>query len=487
MSEIVINGANLGNSLQSFLMADEILPGTMPSYETCKIISLYHPLGQKMVEAPIKLAQSQKRDISVPSGPETVVRDAFLAEWKALGCDKAIFNVKRQSRIYGVATMALVVDGMTGADPVDYTKLPGLRIRFTTFDPLNTAGSLVLSQDPESFDFQRPAQVKVAGKPYHQSRVVVVMNGDPIYLAYQSSAFGYVGTSVYLRALYPLKSFVNTMVTDDMVALKAGVLIAKQKEQGSIINQAMSVINAVKRQFVKEARNKNVISIGVDEEIETLNLQNIDGAAENARSNILKNIATAADMPAVLLENETMVEGFGEGTEDAKMIAGYVDGFREELAPLYDFCDRVTMYRAWTPEFYKTLVRRFPKAYAGISYTRAFQEWEAAFHAEWPSLLREPESELVKVEEIKLKNISATMQVMLPELSPINKSAVLIWAQDNMNENKRLFATPLQLDMDDQLDWDEQEAERGQALEATGSPGGDQEPKQPKPWSSATG
>jgi hypothetical protein len=67
----------------------DIEPGDQPSYELCKTIWAAHPLGAKMVEAPIAMAQSQEREISVPDSPEEMVRDAFQREWKAIGADDA--------------------------------------------------------------------------------------------------------------------------------------------------------------------------------------------------------------------------------------------------------------------------------------------------------------------------------------------------------------------------------------------------------------
>ena len=112
-----------------------------------------------------------------------------------------------------------------------------------------------------------------------------------------------------------------------------------------------------------------------------------------ARQNILENIATAADMPAILLKQETFAEGFGEGTEDAKLVAGFIDTFRREIKPVYDFMDAITMHRAWNKEFFAVMQKEFPDAYGKMSYDEAFYEWSSSFAAEWPSLLTEPEFE----------------------------------------------------------------------------------------------
>jgi len=65
-------------------------------------------------------------------------------------------------------------------------------------------------------------------------------------------------------------------------------------------------------------------------------------------------------MPAKILLQETFAEGFGEGTEDAKYVARFIDGIREEMAPLYNFFDMIVQRRAWTPDFYKLIQEDFP-------------------------------------------------------------------------------------------------------------------------------
>lgn len=451
MAETVVKGggygSSLGSSLTQLLMAEDIEPGDTPGYELCKTIYLGHPLGKKMIEAPITLAQSQARKISIPNSPESRVKEAFEREWKAIGADKHIFNTKRTSRIYGVGSIIYGALGVAPDEAIDPTKLADLDIYFNVLDPLNTAGSLVLNQDPNSPDFQKHVGIAVSGKKYHRSRSCTVMNGEPVYIAYTTSAFGYVGRSVYQPVLFPLKSFVQSMVTDDLVTLKAGLLIEKLKPAGSITDRLMAAAAGVKRNLLKLARTGNVLSISIDESIESLDLNNIDKSSEMARRHVLENIAAGDDMPAKLLNSETFAEGFGEGTEDAKQVARYVERLRNEMAPLYDFFDPIVMRRAWNPEFYKTVQAEFPD-YEGVSYNEAFYRWKNSFTAEWPSLLIEPESERIKVDETKMKSIIAMLEVLLPQMDPENKALVIQWAQDNFNENKLLFTTPLAIDIE---------------------------------------
>jgi hypothetical protein len=467
MAEVTTDGISsaTGNALMRILMAPEILPGDGASYETCKEIYLGHVLGGKMVDAPIKMAQSQAREITVPAFPGERVTDQFKRAWVALDCDNVALSVASTARIYGIGSLIYGVKGAQPKSVIDPWALASKTPYFNVLDPLNTSGSLVLSQDPNAPDFQKWTAVSAAGQAYHPSRAVVLMNERPVYIAYTNSAFGYVGRSVYQRALYPLKSFISTMITDDMIAQKAGLLVVKMKQGGSITNRIMAGFSALKREMLKGGRTGNVLNIGTEDNIETLNMMNLDGAAGFARTNIIKNIATAADMPAVMLENETLTEGFGEGTEDAKIIAGYVDGVRRWMKPVYDFLDEIVMHHAWTPEFYATIQAEFPAEYGSVDYKTAFYRWKNSFVATWPSLLKEPPSEEVKVQETILKALVSFVQVLAPEIDPENKGQLVAWVCDNVNELKLMFPNKLDLDIDAVIAWAESAPERAQASE----------------------
>jgi hypothetical protein len=469
-SELTISGSKVGATLTKLLEADDIQPGDTPSYEVCKAIYLTHPLGGKLVDSPITMAQSEPREITVQDAPEEVLQ-AFQKEWEEIGADDHIANVMRLSRIYGIASLVLGCEGVKSDEPLDMTKIWDMPIFFNALDPLNTAGSLVLNQVSTSPDFNKPISVATSGQTYHRSRYQVVMNEGPIFLAYTSSTFGFSGRSVYQRALYPLKSFVRTMIADDMIATKLGLLVAKQKSPGSIIDKAMQKIAGIKRTLLKFARSGEVLSIGVEESIETLNMQNVDGAGQFARSNIVKNIASAADTPAQLIDEETLAEGFGEGTEDAKKIIRSINGIRRKMQPVYAWFDNIVRYRAWNPEFYARMQRKYPERFGGVAYEDAFSEWRQNFAAAWPSLLIEPESERIKTEEVKLEAIIALLQSLIEQLDPANKMRVIQWAADNIGENKLLFPHELTLDWDSLEEFQAEEQERRQQAALNGPEG----------------
>ncbi|HBZ7601563.1 TPA: hypothetical protein MM046_005357, partial [Klebsiella pneumoniae] len=276
----------------------------------------------------------------------------------------------------------------------------------------------------------------------------VQQNEDPIYLAYNSAAFGFTGRSVYQRALFPLKSFIQTMRTDDMVSVKGGLLVTKIQGPSSVVNNMMQKLSGIKRMMLKRGKTGEVLQIGANDSIESIDLSNLEKPLDSSRNHILENIAAAADMPAIILNSETFAQGFGEGTEDARSVAVYIDNIREWLEPLYDYFIRICQYRAWSIEFFNSLRADFPEL--KNTYSLYFSSWINNFEYRWPSSLKEPESEKVKVDEIRFKAIVSMLEVLLPQVNTDdeNRSLLIEWAQTNANANESLFPQRLDLDID---------------------------------------
>jgi len=449
MADLVVNESGLGSQLMDILKSADIEPGTNAGYQTCKLLWEYHPLAAKMVEKPIRLALSKPRNLSIDLEPKEMLIEAFRREWERLGATNHIRDVMFIARAYGAAAIIMGTENKPTDEEVDIWALSDSSIYFNELDPLNLAGSIVTNQNPNAPDFQKPkTYITAAGQPYHPSRSCVVFNNTPIYLAFQSSGFGYTGRSVFQRALYPLKSFIQSMITDNLVSQKAGLVIAKLKPAGSIVNKLMQQSAGIKRGYLQQGGTGNVLSIDVEEDIGAIDLTNTDTAMTTARDNIIANVATGADVPALLLKDEALTNGFGEGKEDTKAIVQYIDGIREDMRQLFEFFDRIVMHRAWNRELFEAIQAEYPEVYGGKTYEQAFYDWKDAFEATWPSLMEEPESEKVKVAEVKMRGITELARTILPMCDPDNKAIVIDWIQDNINEMPEMFKSTLVLDSD---------------------------------------
>jgi len=447
MSQITVNSSALPSELMSMLNADGIQPGSQAGYELCKQLWIYHPLCGKIIEKPIQLALSKPRVITIDCEPKDMLVEAFNREWDELGATNHIRDVMYLNRVYGAAGIVYGAEGIPTTDPIDPWSLPDLELYFNQLDPLNMAGSIVTNQNPNAPDFQKPLPyTTAAGQPYHPSRACVVFNGTPIYLNFQSSAFGFTGRSVFQRAIYPLKSFIQSMITDDLVTFKAGLLIAKQKPSGSIVNNMMQWAAGIKRVILQQGATGNVLSIDIDESIEAIDMTNTATAMTTARDNIIANCASATDTPGLLLKEEAFTKGFGEGTEDSKAIVQYIDGIRNDMSSLFRFFDKIVMHRAWNKEFYESVKGAYPDEYGSVTYEQAFYKWKKAFSAKWESMLEQSDEEKAKAADIKIKGITEILRTLLPICDPENKARLVQWAADNLSEMENTYDSILELD-----------------------------------------
>ena len=450
MSEVFLNSTALPSELAQILESSNIQIGSQLSYQLCKLLWEFHPLAGKIIEKPIRLALSKNRKVTVSCGIEEQLVEAFEREWDRLGATNHIRDTMYLSRVYGASAIIYGAPNIPTDQPIDPWQLADIPdLYFNQLDPLNLAGSIVTNQNPNAPDFQKPnANITAAGQPYHQSRSCTVFCGTPIYLAFQGSSFSFSGRSLFLRALYPLKSFIQTMTVDDLVSLKAGLLIAKIQQSGSIVNRLMQSATGGKREMLKEAQTGNILSIDPAESIESIDLNNTDKAMTTARNNIIANIAAACDVPAILLKDEAYTQGFGEGTEDAKSVAQYLEALRHDMRPLFDYFDKIVQHRAWNREFYESLAAEHPEEIGTMSYEQFFYFAQNQFKATWPTLIEEKESDRVRRASEKLKAMADVVRTLGIIVDPENRARMVEWFQENINTMDILFPATMDLDIE---------------------------------------
>lgn len=447
MAEIQLN-TNLSSELSKILESDEIQPGTDVGYELCKLLWQYHPLGGKLVEKPITMAMCKPRLYNVETDPDERVVRQFEKVWKRMEMTERIKNLFFVSRCYGAAAVGVGTDGTSCKEPLPTFGLQEEDVYINVWDPLNAAGSMVTDQNPNSRYFQQANKtLKISGKQWHHSRTLKLFNGTPIYLEYQNSTFGFTGRSVFQRVLYPMKSYVGTMTANDLVSQKAGVMVAKTAQNGSVISGIMAAAAKAKREIVKIARTGGVINIGTSDEIESLNLQNIDKALNAARDNIISDIASGSDVPAVLIKEEAFSNGFGEGTEDSKAISQYVDGVRETIAPTIEYFEQLVQYIAWTEDFYTSLKNDFPDIITE-DYQTTFYLWRREFTAKWQELVEESPDKHRESDSKVVQQAVSLFSAVSPQVDPVNRANLADWLSNVANATKTYGDVPLIIDMD---------------------------------------
>ncbi|TGC25836.1 phage portal protein [Escherichia sp. E1130] len=445
MAEIQFNN-NISSELTKILDHEGIQPGTDVGYELCKLLWQYHPLGGKLVEKPINMAMCKPRTYNVETDPDERVVRQFREVWERMGLNEKIKNLFYVSRCYGAAAIGVGTDGATCKDPLPTFGLREEDVYINVWDPLNAAGSMVTDQNPNSRFFQQAnATLKIASKSWHPSRTLKIFNGTPIYLEYQNSTFGFTGRSVFQRVLYPMKSYIGTMVANNLVAKKAGVLVAKTEQNGSVASGIMAAATGKKRENVKISENEGVLSIGTKDDIESLNLQNIDKALSTARDNIISDIAAGSDVPAILIKEEAFSNGFGEGKEDSKAISQYVDGVRQLIEPVMDYFERLVRYIAWNEDFYTSLKNDYPDIITE-DYQTTFRMWEREFDAGWQELVEESPDKRRESDSKVVQQAGALFSIMAQQLDPENRAMAAEWLASVTNATETYGDSPMIID-----------------------------------------
>lgn len=411
-------------------LLEEVVPGDEPSYEMCKLLYTTHPIGTKIIEAPLQLVFSQQRTIS---GVPEAVKKQFETAWLNASCDPVIKNTMRLSKMTGVATLAELSEGV-----------------YNVFDSLNTAGSFAGNLEPLSPQFLKTPSVRVQDRVFGPGECIVLHNGPPVYLDYVASGYGYTGRSVYHAAIFDLQSYLDVMHANRLIAQKAGVLVAKIKTMGAAVTGVMQQLSGLKRNLLKEARTYSVLQVGSEDEVESLNLQHATESANGSKESILDSIASAVGMPAIILKSETLAQGLGgSGAEDSKVIANYVSEERTAIEPLYRFLVPRIQKLAWTPEFYASFQATDPE-YADIPFETAFYEWIESFIYAWPDFLREQKSEKAKAAEATMNLVEKTFNLLNGTVSPDDRRMLCQYVMDTVNadEMKEFLPVPLDLNLD---------------------------------------
>lgn len=433
----------LCNKMDSLLGSHNATDMAYLNYDLCKLVYVFHPLGKRIVDLPIDLSSGQERVISVkhPSKSEELIAE-FNRVWKNYNFKNIIKRLAKTSRIYGIGALFLKVEGYDDTEPLP-SDLNWTDITFTPFvyDALNISGSATNNQDLTKVNFLKVEDVFRSGEKLARDRSYVLNNGDPIYNQFSSSSLGFAGRSIYQNCITELRTWLDIAMADAMVARKCGLIIAKETYGGSATELQRKSLET-KRQLLKMGRTNDVLSVGSDVDIKTLDLQNIDRSLDVARNHTIENIANATDIPTIILGQQKFTQGFGEGSEDTKNIGRFIDSVREWEQGVYQFIDNFVMKVAWNFDFLKSLNQQngdiFNKK-GDITYEQylsTFQKLKNSFSYSFPSYLTETESEIAEGDAKRMQIFNDVYDRLLPLLDVDGKAKVTSWYIDGFNSLK---------------------------------------------------
>jgi Protein of unknown function (DUF1073) len=368
----------------------QIIEARTLTWHICQAIWRFHPLGNVLIDMPIRKALASGRSISVPGAP-SIVQERFVATADRLGIDATVGRLLATAKCYGKAALIVGHAGEESKTPLDPMKVNS-DTYFNVADPITMSNYGANTQDPNTQDyFRAPKIITVLGKEYHSSRCKTVMNPfcPEIYLNFNQSAYSYAPMSVFERNFVYLQQMLKTDLAVEMGSSKIGAIIHKKEfANTSHLDTANRSTLGVIAGKIASIFSGGVAVIGKNDSIETMDLSNYAAALEETNNIILERIAMASPdgIPVSMLKGDKLGTGSSEGGNDLKKERAVVDAHRAYLRTIYAFFDKYVQAIAWNdPDFYLMIQSRYPE-YKNISHVRAILMWKEAFKSQWADI-----------------------------------------------------------------------------------------------------
>ena len=330
-------------------------------YEECAKLYRFWALGRRLVERIVSKSFSVPREISFGDDAPPEIAERFERVAKEVEQEKAIRQALILSRIFGQSVLYLQSDKSELSEQLTPANAQSGKMKFKAGDPL--AVNIVVNQNPQSLKFLSPESVRIGGNKINPQRAYVAMNGVPMYLQFQPSAFAYSGRSVFENQLPIIRVWAQTLRSMGRMADRASAVYAFFRE----FKKGGLSANAAKRSLecVKTISETGGVAMGGDDRIDFPTTSGI-GDLDQLMQRIEREVVTASDTPLSVLLDERLANGFGNGSEDFKTIIQDINEFRDNyVKPLYDFSDTFVMWRAFDNAFLSEIISEEGSVYKG--------------------------------------------------------------------------------------------------------------------------
>ena len=374
------------------------------SYEECRAIYRFWPLGRRVINALPNFAMSPGRSFKV----NHMLPEAIEALQKAeldLNIERVAFETIAYSRIYGLSFVYVATE-LEPNQAVTYDYIQSNKaFKFNILDPLAKGGGIVMDTNPLSPTFNRPVSLNIRGYDIHTQRLYTCYNDIPLYYKFNPSSFSFSGPSVFQNMTLLIRSWNRAIISLQRMATKASAMILQSKD--NIINTGINIKQLEKTlEFLRSIENDGIANIKVGEDIKFFNLtgvSEIDTILNKIQSSIL---IALSDTPSNILLDKELSSGLNDGDNDMKSIIIAVDNFRKNtLAPLYKFLDKFLCYKAFSIELLFDIKEKYPQFYSDYTIIEIFNDLLNSYSYEFNELYPKTDNEKADLEGRKLDNL----------------------------------------------------------------------------------
>lgn len=373
------------------------------SYEECRDIYRYWPLGKRIASALPNFAMSAQRKFVVKDAPDEV--NSKLAEVaNELNIDEIVKRCAVYARIYGLASI-YVAHKRDSKQPLSYKDVQQEGFTLNVLDPLSMGGSIQIDNDSLSPTFGKPISVSIRGKAVNPNRICVVYNDIPLFYKFNPSSFAFSGPSIYQNMTLLIRAWNRGIIALQRLATKAAAMVKTTKETANVTGFNIRAVQQ-NLEMIRSIENDGIASIRSGDTLEFFALtgvQEVDVIIQQINTGLMMALS---DTPSGILLDKNLSVGLNDGSEDMKAILMAVDNFRfHVLKPLYLFIDKYLCYKAFTPEFIMSIIEQYPDLYRNKQANTVLTEWMQNYSFEWGELYPQNENEKADTQSKVLDNL----------------------------------------------------------------------------------
>ena len=373
------------------------------SYEECRDIYRFWPLGKRVASALPNFAMSAGRKFIIKDAPPEVI-DKLEKTAQDMGIEQIVNNTCIYARIYGLAFIYLA-NKNTPDKPFLYKDILEPH-NFNILDPLAMGGSVRIDIDPTSPNFNKPVDYRIKGNLVHSKRIFYCTNDIPLYYKWNPSSYSWSGPSIYQNMTLLIRSWNRSIIAIQRMATKAASIIVKRKD---ISYDSGISLKALKYnlEMIRNMENDGIAGIRVGEEIEFFQLTGI--AEIDVIINKLHSALMMAlnDTPSGILLDKNLAQSMSDGDNDMKAIIIAVDKFRKDtLTPIYNFLDKFMLYKAFDSGFIKNIIKQYPDLYEGMGVNMIRETWMGNYSFEYNNIYPLSDNEMADTQSKHLDNMT---------------------------------------------------------------------------------
>lgn len=375
------------------------------TYEECRDIYRYWPLGKRVASALPDFAMSAPRKFFVKDAPEEV-NSKLLETANEMEIDQIVKKATLYARIYGLSALFVTQQGNKKVeDPLTHKDIQNNGVVFNVLDPLSMGGSIQIDNDPLSSTFSKPIDIKIRGNSVHTQRVEILYNDIPLYYKFNPSSFSFSGPSIYQNMTLLIRAWNRGIIALQRLATKAAAMVKTTKESANVTGFSQTAA-AKNLELIRSMENDGIASLRSGDTIEFFTLtgvQEVDTIIQQLNTGLMMALS---DTPSGILLDKNLSVGLNDGSEDMKAILMAVDNFRlRMLKPLYLFTDKFLCYKAFSFEFIKEMIDEYPDLYRGKKENEVLTEWCQNYSFDWGELYPQSDGEKADTEGKRLDNL----------------------------------------------------------------------------------